>query len=570
MFVFSSFTPDFSVSRVSRRLQIKTSLGSVFEFSLIATIPSELIPLCAAAAGRPRWEYQAYVSAAAIMVCLLAVTLVLAHFEARKLVTASLASLPHNQVLFNGTHMNGDVFDLRKISASAQAPLISDNLYLPRQGTNGSARANTKEVITAEKMKGNSYSQPFRRSSSDSCERLASNNNSITSETSEYDRLKVKANDKDLTKKQKKTTSGNQQTKRKYSDTENSKPFVLAFPCVSATDTSAMELLNSECPVNETVKSQRDSSSSDGNSVCSDVTVATLPAKKEKSKIRKKTAKVSPAFVPVEEKKTKVFEKVKVKDNENTKDKEKTDSLERGKDRKVKQNSETKEDIKEPKKQDVSSKSVKPQNNKATSKTSRKTSLPTELEQTHPKPKLDKSKSLPTGSVSKPQSSKSGHSIANKKNSSNSSKQTQQSENTPHTITEAINSALEITLKHSPTSETGQSFSRSHSRCSSTSPSPPLSDSSQNLSQSSRSSSYSSVVGSEESANSEPSARRKKHSKNPKPSPLVIQKPTEHTSKYPKLMISFIVNPDSLTKQKENNYSLDVDFDLGLYSSVKM
>jgi hypothetical protein len=514
------FTPDFSVSRVSRRLQIKTSLGSVFEFSLIATIPSELIPLCAAATGRPRWEYQAYISSAAIMICLLVATFVLAHFEARKLITASLASLPRNQVLLNATHLNGEIFDLRKISPSTQAPLLPDSMYPPHRDSNGSARVNTKDTIPAEKTKGVSYSQPFRRSSSDNCERLASNNNSITRQTSDsdYDKTKVKPNDKDFTRRQKKTTT--QPIKRKDSDTDNSKSFVQAFPTITAVDTSTTEL-NSECAVNETVKSQRDSSSSEGNnSVFSDTTVRALPAKKDKSKVRKKTAKVSPAFVPVEEKKTKVVEKVKGKDNENIKDKEKTDSLEKGKDRKLKQNTESKEDIKEPKKQDAN-KSVKVQNSKATSKTSRKTSLPCELEQPHSKPKLDKSKSLPISSGGKPQSSKSG----NKKNSSNSSKNTQQNEDTPRTITEAINSALEITLKNSPTAETGQNFSRSHSRCSSTSPSPPLSDSSQ----SSRSSSYSSVVGSEESANSEPSGKRKKSSK--KPSPLVIQKPTEHTSK---------------------------------------
>ena len=517
------------MSRVSRRLQIKTSLGSVFEFSLIATIPSELIPLCAAAAGRPRWEYQAYVSVAFIMIGLLVATLVLAHFEARKVITASLASLPRNHVLLNGTHMNGDIFDLRKISASPQTSLLSDNLYLPCQDNSEQPRTTTKELVITEKMKSNSYPQPLRRSSSDSCERLTSNNNSITSETSEYDRFKAKTNDNDLKKKQKKTTSGSQQTKRKDSDTETPKPLVLGFPNVSTIDTTAIELLNSECPEHETVKSQRDSSSSDGNSVSGEAFVSTLPAKKDKSKIRKKTAKVSPALLSVEEKKTKVIDKAKVHNSENTKDKEKTDIFEKGKDRKGKQNNETKEDSKEPKKQDVGSKPVKLQNNKATSKTSRKTSLPTELEKTHPKTKLDKSKSLPTGSVSKTQSSKSGHCVANKRNTS---KQTQHIEDTPHTITEAINSALEITLKHSPTAETSQNCSRSHSRCSSTSPSPPLSDSSQNLSQSSRSSSYSSVVGSEESVNSDTPARRKKRSKNQKPSPLVIQKPTGHTSKF--------------------------------------
>lgn len=458
------------------------------------------------------------------MICLLIVTLVMAHFEARKLITASLPSLPQGQILLNGTHMNGDLFDLRNISAPTQSPLISQNLYAPRQDSNGSSRTARKEAVPVEKPKACSYPQSVRGSFSENSERLASNNNSITTEASEYDRHKVKTNDKDLGRKQKKTTS--QQTKRKDLDIDNPKTSVLAFPN-NTIDSTTIELTNSGCPGDESVKLQRNSSSSDANSVSSDVTVASLPGKKDKSKIvRKKSAKVSPAVAPVEEKKTKVVDKVKVEDNESTKDKEKTDSFEKTKQRKTKQEAKEDNTGKESKKHDAVSKLVKPLNNRTTNKTSRKTSLPTELEQTHSKPKLDKSKSLPAGSTSKTQSSKSGQNVANKKNSN----KTQQNGDTPHTITEAINSALEITLKHSPTAETNQNLSRSHSRCSSASPSPPLSDSSQNLSQSSRSSSYSSVVGSEESANSEHSVRKKKHHSK-KPSPLVIQKPTEHTSK---------------------------------------
>ena len=503
----------------------------MFEFSLIATIPSELIPLCATAAGRPRWEYRAYVSAFALMICLLVVTFVLAHYESRKLITASLTSLPHNHVLLNGTHLTGEIFDLRKISASPQAPLIPDNNYIPPQRSKlGSTKTTTEEANNVEKAKGNSYTQSHRKTSSDCCERLVSNNNSIASEASEYERLKVKPGDKDQARKQKKITSSNQQS-TKNSDTGNSKPYVMPFPSVIKIDNPAIELPNSMHPVSDTGKSQRDSSSSEGASVFSDASVATLPVKKDKSKIRKKTAKVSPAFIPVDEKKTKVSDKIKVKEHEDTKEKGKTDSLDRGNDKKAKQIDKTKQDTKEAKKQDLNTKTVKQLNNKSTGKTTRKTSLPSDLEPTRPKTKLDKSKSLPSDSVTKPLSSRSGLNSTNKKNSLNSNKKTQCNEDTPHTITEAINSALEITLKHSPTNETSQNFSRSHSRCSSTSPSPPLSDSSQNLSQSSRSSSYSSVVGSEESTNSEPTTRKKKHSKQ-KPSPLVIQKPAGHSSKY--------------------------------------
>lgn len=558
------------MSRVSRRLRIKTALGAVFEFSLIATIPSELIPFCAAAAGRPVWEFHVYVSAIAIMFGLLMVVLMMAHFEANKLIATSFsASRPTTTTAFlNGTHMNGELFDLRKITASSGPPSVSNGPYTQATDTNGSTniRRPKKEVVSPEKTKAKMSSQAIRRSLSNGCDGLISNNNSISNESQENERNrdKVKSNDsspKESGKKQRKNSGGSQTVKRKDSDSEVPKPLVpSSFRAIL--ETTPDQVFQTEVADSGTISPtySRESSSSDANSVCCDVPT-TLPSKKEKSKVRKKTAKVSPAVIPVEEKRSKVkgAEKEKEKEKTKTKEKEKSsNALESGKDKKNRHGVETKEESKEPRKQEVSTKTLRSQKEKG-SKT-RRVSLPVELEHANGKSKDDRSKSNHSTSATNGAGKTQGKSAtSNKKNPVTHSislpattrvqKQTSDPAEfsdefcTPHTITEAINSALERTLKHSPTGDSAnpKSLSREQSRCSSVSPSPSLSDSSQNLSQSSRSSSYSSVVGSEESASgsSEHSHKRKKHSKALKPSPLIIPKNTESTRKTKLFYVDF-------------------------------
>ena len=548
------------MSRVSRRLRIKTALGAVFEFSLTATIPSELIPFCAAAAGRPVWEFHVYVSAIAIMFGLLMVVLMMAHFDANKLIATSFSASRPSTPFLNGTHMNGELFDLRKITASPGPPSVSNSLYTDATDTNGSTnvRHPKKEVISPEKTKGKTSSQAIRRSLSNGCDGLISNNNSISNENQENERNrdKVKSIDsswKESGKKQRKSSSGSQTVKRKDSDSEVPKPIVPSS-FRATLETMSDQVFQTEVADSGAISPtySRESSSSDANSVCCDVPT-TLPSKKEKSKVRKKTAKVSPSVINVEEKRSKV--KGAEKEKTKTKEKEKSNNaLESGKDKKNRHVIDTKEESKEPRKQEVSTKTLRSQKEKGAK--TRRISLPVELEHGNGKSKDDRSKSHQSTSASnstgKTHSQAGKSATSNKKNQishSNSlpattraQKQTSDSAefsdeiSTPHTITEAINSALERTLKQSPTGDSAnpKSSSREQSRCSSVSPSPPLSDSSQNLSQSSRSSSYSSVVGSEESAsgsNEHCHKRKKQHSKAPKPSPLTIQKNTSTRKK---------------------------------------
>lgn len=547
------------MSRVSRRLRIKTALGAVFEFSLIATIPSELIPFCAAAAGRPVWEFHVYVSAIAIMFGLLMAVLMMANFEAKKLIATSFSPSRPSTTFLNGTHMNGELFDLRKITASPEPPSVSNSPYTEATDTNGSTnvRRPKKEVISPEKTKGKTSSQAIRRSLNNGCDGLISNNNSISNENQENERNRDKVKNidspwKESGKKQRKSSSGSQTVKRKDSDSEVPKPIVPSS-FRATLETMPDQVFQTEVTDSGTISPtySRESSSSDANSVCCD-TPTTLPSKKERSKVRKKTAKVSPAVITAEEKRSKV--KGAEKEKTKTKEKEKSNNaLESGKDKKNRHGIDTKEENKEPRKQEVSTKTLRSQKEKSAK--TRRISLPVELEHGNGKSKDDRSKShqstSATNSTGKTHSQAGKSATSNKKNpishsnslpaSTRAQKQTSDlaefSDETPHTITEAINSALEITLKQSPTGDSAnpKSSSREQSRCSSVSPSPPLSDSSQNLSQSSRSSSYSSVVGSEESASGSNEnchkRNKKQHSKAPKPSPLTIQKNTSTRKK---------------------------------------
>lgn len=427
------------------------------------------------------------------MILLLFFTLILAHFEAKKLISSETATLRNQHDVLNGAAvMNGDIFDLRKIAASLQTPSAVHNHYDAHKDDSNSCLMKENNL---DEPKSTCYSRS-RRTLIENSVRLNSNNNSITAET-------TLANEQ--CKKQKKIVMNSQALKTSDPVTvKTTKPFGVVLPNASS---SAIAL-----------KSQMNTHSHKATTDASKI-VSTLPVKKEKSKIRKKTAKVAPVCVSVHDKRTNTIELVKIKENDVI-----NELLAKPKDGKSRQTRETVEEIKEPRKQDVASYTVKSSNSKCTSKTSRKTSL-SELEKSQTKPKIEKSKSHPLNSTSNLYSTKMEQSTFNKKKSGKQAKQ-----ETPLTITEAINSALEITLKSSPLTELDTS--RNEFRSSSTCPSPSLSDSSQNLSQSSRSSSYSSVVGSEEPTHIEHIRERKKTSKSRKQSRLVIQKPAEITSKY--------------------------------------
>merc|ERR1719319_553374 len=67
-----AFTPDFPLSRVTRTLTLKTSLGSSLgqgdvKYFLAATVPPHLLALCAKALPRPYWEKIIYYGTLALL-----------------------------------------------------------------------------------------------------------------------------------------------------------------------------------------------------------------------------------------------------------------------------------------------------------------------------------------------------------------------------------------------------------------------------------------------------------------------------------------------------------------------
>lgn len=109
-----TFTPDFSMSRVTRRLEVRTTLGRVMEFTLVATIPTHLLPLCSSALGRNSWEPVIQIVAAVLMTVVFLAVVIAAHAEARRLVFLS-----HPEVLvlqMKAEEQRGPIFDLNAIA----------------------------------------------------------------------------------------------------------------------------------------------------------------------------------------------------------------------------------------------------------------------------------------------------------------------------------------------------------------------------------------------------------------------------------------------------------------------
>ncbi|XP_042211085.1 transmembrane protein 131-like isoform X2 [Homarus americanus] len=130
-----AFTPDFTLSKIQQRLIIHTSLGLIggldegmvlvtkdepgrVEYSLVATVPTQLLAECGAAVPRPTWEPLLYYAVLPLMVAMLVGAVILSALEAdhilKTTIIAMTTSLPANG------HTPGfdksKVFDLRTIT----------------------------------------------------------------------------------------------------------------------------------------------------------------------------------------------------------------------------------------------------------------------------------------------------------------------------------------------------------------------------------------------------------------------------------------------------------------------
>jgi hypothetical protein len=118
-----SFTPDFTTSRVMRTLQVVTLMGRTMEFTLLATLPHHLLPLCSSALPRPFWEAYLHATAAVVMSTAFIVVIFFAYFDSRKYVLHCTFSGSARSSLGNSglkqqdeIYTPGTVFDLNAIA----------------------------------------------------------------------------------------------------------------------------------------------------------------------------------------------------------------------------------------------------------------------------------------------------------------------------------------------------------------------------------------------------------------------------------------------------------------------
>lgn len=99
-------------------------MGQVLDFTLLATLPHHLLPLCASALPRPYWEPYLHIVTAIVMSTIFIFIIFFAYFDAQKYVvqcTFTAGGLPNRT---HGKDMDiytaGTVFDLNAIAAGVK------------------------------------------------------------------------------------------------------------------------------------------------------------------------------------------------------------------------------------------------------------------------------------------------------------------------------------------------------------------------------------------------------------------------------------------------------------------
>jgi hypothetical protein len=92
-----SFTPDFTLARVQRVLKISTSVGGldggVMNYTLVATVPADLLTPCSRSLPRPPWESNIYWFIIIFMLILLALIMAGALVEAERIHKLSMTNV---------------------------------------------------------------------------------------------------------------------------------------------------------------------------------------------------------------------------------------------------------------------------------------------------------------------------------------------------------------------------------------------------------------------------------------------------------------------------------------------
>ncbi|XP_038063228.1 transmembrane protein 131-like [Patiria miniata] len=109
-----AFTPDFTMSRITRQLKVLTYNQEELEYTLIATLPPHMLAVCSAALPRPQWEHLLYIISVILMGILFLGILTASYLEALRLTEPMAVQVTSEE---NGEVSKHKRFDLRNIAS---------------------------------------------------------------------------------------------------------------------------------------------------------------------------------------------------------------------------------------------------------------------------------------------------------------------------------------------------------------------------------------------------------------------------------------------------------------------
>ncbi|XP_071786597.1 transmembrane protein 131-like [Asterias amurensis] len=109
-----AFTPDFTMSRITRQLKVLTYSQEELEYTLIATLPLHMLSICSSALPRPQWEHLLYIISVILMGILFLGILTASYLEALRLTEPMAVRVSAEE---NGEVSKLKRFDLRNIAS---------------------------------------------------------------------------------------------------------------------------------------------------------------------------------------------------------------------------------------------------------------------------------------------------------------------------------------------------------------------------------------------------------------------------------------------------------------------
>ena len=124
-----AFTPDFTLSRISRRLTMHTTLNlkRPFNYTLVASVPSHMLSTCASVIPRPFWEVYMFYGVNVFMILVLIIVILTSYVEAERVARGSAVVPVLSVNLSNRSAVDGNILDLQAVSDLVSQEIAARN-----------------------------------------------------------------------------------------------------------------------------------------------------------------------------------------------------------------------------------------------------------------------------------------------------------------------------------------------------------------------------------------------------------------------------------------------------------